>query len=315
MTRSPSSLLVLLNLPLGVSCGDTNDTSTEGDHTAPLCTSGEVTDHRGIAMAYICPGTFLMGSPPEEVGRRENEAVHRVTLTEGFYVGVYEVTQEQFQDLMGYQPSHLDGCRECPVENLNWNEAAAFTNAVSAEEGLPPCYSCTGTEAEMVCELSSAFPTPYDCDGYRLLTEAEWEYAARAGTTSAFANGGNLLAGDEQNCDGRLELDNGTYLSDMALYCMHNNGTKPVGTKQANRWGLFDMHGNVGEWCHDYVDGEDYHGDAIDPWGDQSGTLRAARGGTWAYVPSGVRSAARTSPEPSLDDAGAYIGFRVAKSK
>ena len=272
---------------------------------------GRLSDHEGILMAYICPGTFTMGSPTSEVGRDDDEGEHEVTLTAGYYIGAYEVTQEEFEDLMGYQPSYYPGCDDCPTENMDWHEAAAFANAVSVGAGLAECYDCEGVEDAVTCELAVFFATPYDCEGYRLLTEAEWENAARAGTESAFSNGGNLVDGTEYDC-GAVTLDNGTQLGDIAVYCGNDPGqTEEVGTKEPNSWGLHDMHGNVYEWCHDWHD--EYDGDAVDPWGPAAGSFRVVRGGSWNGAPQGLRSANLGRYDPGSD--GVNLGFRLARSE
>ncbi len=166
------------------------------------------------------------------------------------------------------------------------------------------------------CDLDQAWDSPYDCEGYRLPTEAEWEYAARAGTTSAFSNGGNLSDGQEATCDGPIDLDNGEFLDDIAVYCGNHddeNTSDPVGGKQPNAWGLHDMHGNVMEWVADRGNEDDYSTDEVDPWVDEEGERAARRGGAAIDAALYLRSGERGW---SWATAGGYdISFRVARTE
>jgi formylglycine-generating enzyme required for sulfatase activity len=193
---------------------------------------------------------------------------------------------------------------------VTWHEAAALANALSRAEDLEECYSCEGDEDSVECTTSGS---PYDCEGYRLPTEAEWEYAARGGTESAFSNGGNLLSSDPYNCSTPVVLDNAEVLGDIAVYCGNDSGEpSEVGTKDANPYGLYDMHGNVWEWCHDWYD--DYGTAPVeDPWGDSSGSNRVIRGGSWNFVPRFLRAANRSRYDPRHDDVS--LGFRLARSR
>ncbi len=321
----PTPKLLLLLLVLSTAClpdlgnkDDTGQDTTEADtdgETDPYCKSGEVSYHQGIPMALICPGTFTMGSPGDEVGRDEWETEHEVTLTRGYYLGVHEVTQDEFAALMGYQPSAHPGCGTCAVENTNWHAAAGFANAVSTTAGLPNCYDCQDDDQDGRpdgCTLSSAHSTPYDCEGYRIPTEAEWEFAARAGDGGAFSNGGNLLAGTEDSCD-VVVLDDGSQLGDIALFCGNSEGQPDeVGSREPNVWGLYDMHGNVWEWCHDKWDTSDYFGDATDPVGG-TGTYQVRRGGSWYQPPSDLRSGRRGACGAGYVNGDQ--GFRLAITK
>ena len=248
-------------------------------------------------------GAFWMGSPEEELGRLANEARHRVTLTRAFALKETEVTQAEWWDVMGEarQPGFA-GCDACPMERVSWEDAAAYCNALSRREGLPPCYG--GAPNFEFAGL--------DCAGYRLPTEAEWEYAARAGTETAFYTGpitvdGNVCDPIDPNADR------------AGWYCGNSGGmTHPVASrgKAPNAWGLYDMHGNVGEWVNDWYD-LDYGGArgaaAADPLGGPaSGGRRVYRGGSWGYGAQFARSAYRTRSSPAIRFS--FLGFRPSRS-
>ncbi len=282
------------------------------------CQPGTLSDHKGIPMVLLCAGTFTMGSPPEEVGRDDDETQHQVTLTHNFYFTPTEVTQDQFESLMGYNPTLFPECGgDCPEENATWFEAAMFANAVSEQLGLPACYACEGSDADLYCDLAPQWETPYLCPGYRLPTEAEWEYAARAGTESAYFNGGNLLAKDEENCSVlAIQLDNGEWFNDISWYCGNSNEPYRVAALYPNAWGIYDVHGNAIEWTNDWATLRnrflaDYSGDAVDPWGDYELKLqKIVRGFSWHSYPKALRSANRGNVYPDSNE----ITFRLART-
>lgn len=264
-----------------------------------------------MRFTWCPPGTFLMGSPPEEVGRYDDEVQHRVMLTKGFYLGVHPVTQAQWRAVMGSNPSWFKG-DNLPVENVSWYDCQAFCKKLGGLVRLP--------------------------------TEAEWEYACRAGTTTVYHTG-----------------DDEEALSRAGWYYTNSGGqTRPVGELTPNAWGLYDMHGNVWEWCADWHD--EYSKEEVakgpcgpfagsvefyaaargtsslssaalpaasasrlgltatagcvsvstrtDPVGPATGTRRVLRGGSWYYLARGSRAASRDSSAPA--DRNSFYGLRVA---
>lgn len=254
----------------------------------------------------IPAGSFTMGSPTTEAGRASEEAQHQVTLTRSFWIGKYEVTQSEFEGRMGYNTSNFSSCGgDCPVDSVNWHEAAAYCNAASRAAGLAECFTCTGSGASVVCSVAAAYTGVdyYNCLGYRLPTEAEWEYAYRAGTSTAFYNGGITNAvGDCSLLDANADA--------IAWYCANSqNKTHPVGGKLPNAWGLYDMAGNVWEWVYDWYD--QYPTQATtNPIGAATGRERLLRGGGWGGLADLVRAAQRHFDAPTLRS----YGFRVVRS-
>jgi formylglycine-generating enzyme required for sulfatase activity len=286
----------------------TTDVCTAGEcaHLPVVCALHEQCAPDGRCMPVMVPivgTTFWMGSPTTEPGHISWEVLHEVTLTHDFEIQTTEVTQAQFERVMGYNPSTFPGCGpDCPVEYVTWHEAAAYTCALSVSVGLAPCYDCAGTPPAVTCSLSASYASPYECTGYRLPTEAEWEYSARAGTFSSTYNG--LI--DDAN--GRCEHPNIVF-DPIAWFCGNGDDrTHPVGGLLPNDWGLFDVHGNVWEWCHDFF--ADYTGDATDPWGPLTGTNFVSRGGGWDAQAFNARSATRGFCHYPFGS----IGLRIARS-
>lgn len=251
-----------------------------------------VTEHTALRevapMRFIAipAGVFTMGSPENEAGRRSNEGPQREVQISSFMLAEHAVTQRQWQHVMGANPSDGDyGVGDAlPVQNISWYDAVRFMNALSRQEGLRPCYEIEGTEVVW----------HRDRDGYRLPTEAEWEYACRAGTQTAYSFG-----------DDPSELDKYAWYSENADDVVHE-----VGTKRPNSWNLYDMHGNVWEWVwdgyHERYPSEEHLATVVPAEGDR----RVLRGGSFWDRPEDVRSAIRNRdwPEIRLE----VIGLRVA---
>jgi formylglycine-generating enzyme required for sulfatase activity len=258
---------------------------------------------------HLKGGSFVMGSAEEERSRYTNEWQHEVTLTRDFELAATETTQREFQAVMGYNPSHFAGCASCPVETVSWHEAAAYCNALSRKHGLGACFTCEGSGPSVRCDLAPAHREGkiYDCPGYRLPTDAEWEYAYRAGTRTVYYNG-------ENEPHARTDCSKTDPIADaIGWYCANSGGkTHPVGMKKANPWGLHDLAGNVWEWCHDR-----YHAvlgleKAIDPWGIPVSSMQVVRGGAWKYYSRGMRAANRAWFKDHYR--GDHHGFRPARS-
>lgn len=233
------------------------------------------TNSIGMKFAYIPSGTFLMGSPTNEYERDDTEVQHEVALSRGYYMGVTEVTQGQWKAVMGNNPSSFKDCgHDCPVEYVSWDDVQAFIRRLNQKEGT---------------------------NRYRLPTEAEWEYACRAGTDTFFYTGGCLTT-SEANYDGKYPLF-GCEKGDS------RRSTVKVGSFSPNAWGLHDMHGNVWEWCEDWY-GDYPSGAVTDPKGPSSGSIRVSRGGSCYSNAEYCRSAYRIR-----DVRGhrvSYLGFRLA---
>jgi formylglycine-generating enzyme required for sulfatase activity len=243
-------------------------------------------------MVYVSPGSFIMGSPVDELGRKVDEDEHEVILTHGFFMGQHEVTQAEWTEVMGNNPSYFDACGpDCPVEMVNWYDALAYCNARSAMEGLEEAYILDGEEVAWIRHVT----------GYRLPTEAEWEYACRAGTTTPYYNGEIIDEYEDPNCD-------------LIAWYYYNSGyrTHPYGGKAPNPLGLVDMCGNVFEWCWDRYQVHYPPGPIVDPMGPKSGDFRCWRGGNWYNQARYCRSAYRYRYEPVQPRYN--LGFRVVRT-
>ena len=243
-----------------------------------------ITTKTGIEMVKIPEGWFDMGSKDHSP---DESPVHKVWI-DSFWMDRYEVVQEQFKKFQISDPSHFKDPNN-PLEQINWTDATLFCNERSLAEGLEPCYD----EETWECN--------FQANGYRLPTEAEWEYACRAGIRTNFSFGNDIRN-----------------LKDHAWFAENSSEkTHPVGNKKPNPWGLYDMYGNVSEWCNDFYS-ENYYqnSDQKNPKGPIKGKERVLRGGAWNSSPDSCRSSYRTS-DPSIDDtclASDAIGFRCVRN-
>ena len=248
-----------------------------------------------VDFVLIKGGVFLMGSPVKEPERGHDEIGHRVNVSD-FHLARSELTQKEYTALMGSNPSESKG-ENLPVENVSWFDAVRYCNARSAREGLEPAYTIDG----------ETITWKRDANGYRLPTEAEWEYASRAGTATPFSTG-DTITDEQANFYNHYGYNND---SSGRIIGRSSGGTAPVNTFAPNPWGLFDMHGNVGEWCWDWY-GDYGAGERTDPTGQATGRYRVNRGGGWNDFPKHIRSAYRAAASPGN---GVFnIGFRLARN-
>jgi formylglycine-generating enzyme required for sulfatase activity len=238
--------------------------------TPAQCPEGEVRP----SLVKVPKGSFTMGSPPAESGRNTDEVQHTVTLTTDFWMAESEVTQRQYRNLMGSSPSSFKG-DDLPVEGVSWFEAVAYCNALSVKEKLTPCYQINGTTV--------GWADGVKCTGYRLPTEAEWEYAANPATPPR-----TIYAGSDTP-------DGVAWHSGNAA-----NTTHAVKTKSANGRGLYDLSGNVWEWVWDWYQATYEQLSSMDPIGPSTGAYRVFRGGSWYYPATSARVAMRSSVTPHV---------------
>ena len=232
------------------------------------------TNSIGMKFVWIKPGSFVMGSPKEEEERGERETQHKVKLSKGFYMGVHLVTQEHWEALMGNNPSKFKGEKNLPVDSVSWDDCQEFIKNLREKDK--------------------------DKKAYRLPTEAEWEYACRAGSKTPF-HFGETISTDQANYNGDFTYGEGKKGK-------FREKTTQVGSFPANAWGLHDMHGNVFQWCEDWY--ADYpQKDVTDPQGPEKGQSRVLRGGSWLDYPGCCRSAFRSWVDPGYRHGS--VGFRL----
>jgi formylglycine-generating enzyme required for sulfatase activity len=273
---------LLLAFLAGLGCGG------GGSVPAPVPAASPVTTKSGIEMMLIPAGSFEMGS---RRGREDEAPSHKVWI-DSFLMDRHEVTQAEYEKLGQREafpnPSHFKG-PDLPVEQVTWPQAARFCNARSRAEGLEPCYNEDTGECN------------FQASGYRLPTEAEWEYACRAGTTTDYSFGGDAR-----------KLGDFAWFADNA-----DKKTHAVGQKKPNAWGLYDMHGNVAEWCQDVYDRNYYRSSPErNPRGPAEGPDYALRGGSWKSAVDALRSSSRLGESPGFSDACLArdaIGFRCVR--
>ncbi|MDD3219037.1 MAG: flavodoxin [Lachnospiraceae bacterium] len=283
---------------------DTEDTDTEGTANDTASEAVSASDE----FVYITGGTYDMGSPESESWRTPDETQHTVTVSD-FYMSAYELTQEEYEAVMGNNPSTFSG-DNLPLENISWLEAVVYCNTRSEQEGLTPVYLIDGDIASGSVNIS----WNRGADGYRLPTEAEWEYACRAGTVTPF-NTETSISPEESNYYGHYPYDiEENYFEQDNLSTQpgeYRETTVAVDSFAPNAWGLYNMHGNVSEWVWDYYGSYDTAA-VTNPTGPVDGNLKVYRGGGWNDFAKNMRSAYRATLE---EDMGSFnIGIRLVRN-
>ncbi len=326
MKRITSMLLAVLVLLTLAACGNPNtDESSEPEPSQTQTPASSAASSSAVAatpepvnsseaeeqemnipvpenFVLITGGSFDMGSPDTEPWRGKDETQHQVTVS-SFYMDAFELTQEEYQKVMGENPSNFPGER-LPVENISWLDAINYCNTRSQQEELTPAYTVDGNTVSW----------DRSANGYRLPTEAEWEYACRAGTTTPF-NTETSISAEESNYWGSYPyLIEDNYFSQGNLETqpgVYRNTTVEVDSFSPNAWGLYNMHGNVGEWVWDFY-GEYDAAAQTDPTGPASGTRRVYRGGGWNDFAKNLRSAYRAAAPAA--NASFNIGIRLVRN-
>ena len=264
--------------------GDRVDTA---GHRSP-----SIRNEFGMAFVYIPPGEFQMGSPLDEPGRQSNETPHRVRLSHGFYIMTTEVTQGQWMAVMGENPSVFSDCgSDCPVENVSWTDVKQFITRLNRQSKKMSVSMASDAPAEGT-EQPVENDTATKRLRYGLPTEAQWEFACRAKKKGWFSFEGDIA-----------ELDEYAWVQGNA-----GGSTHSVALKKANPFGLYDLHGNVWEWCFDYA-GPYPLKTVTNPKGPTKGSFRIARGGSWYYPAIEARTANRLYLLPESESYN--VGFRL----
>ena len=289
------------------SCIAKDGCSDAQKNTGNSATKIEITvESNGIEMVKISYGEYEMGSDENEWGHEVDEEKHLVTISGSFLMSLKEITQDQWKDVFENNPSNNKSCGgDCPVEMTNWWEAITFVNKLSEQSNIETCYELKGCKGTLGIDYAckSVELRSLSCRGYRLPTEAEWEYAARAGSKGIFSTG-ECLNDEQANYDARYNR----------MGCkkgIYRKRTIEAGKLAKNRWSIYDMYGNVWEWVWDWK--SDYSTQpVVDPVGPKKGKTKVVRGCGWGSISKYCRSANRGEMSPGARSSS--LGFRIVKS-